>query len=388
MHHYMTYTYKTLSITTPELAELWRSSVPNLAFAGSTHLADAILAISALHMRSQCPNNAELVRASHAYMASCLNHYSNSLQEGINPNNASALFLTSTLIAVQSTATRIFNKDDISFALATSGGHRVRDVNGATSVYQPPLSWFHSFQGVKTVVSASWPWLKESEMILTIIDSQPVLHLNFSRASEGFFGHLLDDLDEELAVLDLLTSGTGAHGAASSSSSPAGGATDIVTSTRQAYQHAVATLNWAHAKPGKGTLAFPATVSKRLVELLGERRPRALAILACFLALLKVVDNVWWLHGMARREVLGIVSLFNSDYFGPEIERKWWPHLEWAVRVALYDMGNQSQSFIPADIWGSTWSSEPQSEITFTTHIDMLSELLNPSSPPPPTDNT
>ena len=94
---------------------------------------------------------------------------------------------------------------------------------------------------------------------------------------------------------------------------------DIVTSTRQAYQHAVATLNWAHSKPGKGALAFPATVSKRFVELPEERRPRALAILASFLSLLKVVDNVWWLHGMARREVLGIVSLFNSDYFGPEI---------------------------------------------------------------------
>jgi hypothetical protein len=151
----------------------------------------------------------------------------------------------------------------------------------------------------------------------------------------------------------------------------------------------VATLNWAHNKPDRGALTFPATVSKRFVELLEERRPRALAILASFLALLKVVDNIWWLHGMARREVLGIVSLFNSDYFGPDIERKWWPHLEWAVRIVLYDPGTQSPDFIPADIWGSSWYPEQQSEISFTTHIEMLSELVNPGSPlPQPPDDT
>ncbi|ROW18043.1 hypothetical protein VPNG_00017 [Cytospora leucostoma] len=387
MHHYMNNTYKTLSITSPENTDLWGSAIPRLAFTGSTYLVDAILAVAALHMRSQCPSDTELVRASHAYMASCLNDYSNSLQNGINASNAAALFLTSTLIAFQSTATRIFTKDESPFALTTAEFDHGRHTSGAASAYQPPLIWFHSFQGVKTVVAASWPWLKENDIVRTIIDSQPVLHLNFSRASEGFFGHLLDGMDEELATLGSLTPGIGGQDAASRSGSPGGEPKDAVTNTRQAYQHAVATLNWAHNKPGKGALAFPATVSKRFVELLEERRPRALAILASFLALLKVVDDVWWLHGMARREVLGIVSLFNSDYFGPEIERKWWPHLEWAVRIVLYDPGSQSPSFIPADIWGSSWCSEQQSEITFTTHIEMLSTLVNPSSPLPPPPN-
>lgn len=387
MHHYTNHTYKTLSITSPEIADLWGSAVPRLAFEGSAYLVDAILAIAALHMRSQCPSDTELVRASHAYMASCLNGYSNSLQNGINASNAAALFLTSTLIAFQSTATRIFTKDESPFALTTAERDHGRNISGAASGYQPPLSWFHSFQGVKTVVAASWPWLKENDIVLTIIDSQPVLHLNFSRASEGFFGHLLDGMEEELANLGSLTPGIGGQDAASRSGSPGGEPRDAVRSTRQAYQHAVATLNWAHNKPGKGALAFPATVSKRFVELLEERRPRALAILASFLALLKVVDDVWWLHGMARREVLGIVSLFNSDYFGPEIERKWWPHLEWAVRIVLYDPGSQSPRTIPADVWGASWCSEQQSEITFTTHIEMLSTLVNPGSPLPPPPN-
>lgn len=383
MHHYTNHTYKTLSITSPEIADLWGSAVPHLALAGSTHLVDAILAVAALHMRSQNPSDTELVSASHAYMASCLNDYSTNLQSGINANNAVTLFLTSTLIAFQSTATRIFTKDESPFALTTAASDRARGASGVTSVYQPPLSWFHSFQGVKTVVAASWPWLKENDIVLMIINSQPVLHLNFSQASEGFFGHLLDGLDEELAAMV-----TGVHDGASSHGSTGGEQKEILTSTRQAYQHAVATLNWAHSKPGKGALAFPATVSKRFVELLEERRPRALAILASFLALLKVVDNVWWLHGMARREVLGIVSLFNSDYFGPDVEREWWPHLEWAVRLILYDPGNQSPNFIPAEIWGSSWCPEQQNEIRFTTHIEMLSELVNQGASLPTPPNT
>lgn len=382
MHHYTNHTYKTLSFTSPEIADLWGSAVPHLALAGSTHLVDAILAVAALHMRSRNPSDTELVSASHAYMASCLNDYSSTLQNGINANNAAVLFLTSALIAFQSTATRIFTKDESPFALTAAGSDRGRGISGVTSVYQPPLSWFHSFQGVKTVVAASWPWLKDNDIVLTIIDAQPVLHLNFSQASEGFFGHLLDGLDEELAPL-----AAAVQDPASNHGSPGASPKEILTATRQAYQHAVATLNWAHNKPGRGALTFPATVSKRFVELLEERRPRALAILASFLALLKVVDNIWWLHGMARREVLGIVSLFNSDYFGPDIERKWWPHLEWAVRIVLYDPGTQSPNFIPADIWGSSWCPEQQSEISFTTHIEMLSELVNPGSPLPQPPN-
>lgn len=394
MHQYTKYTYKTLSVSSPELADLWGVNVPGLAFTGSPHLMDALLAVSALHLRSFCPNDKDLVRASHAYMISCVNRYSNSLSNGIDATNAQTLFLTASLIAFQSTASRIFSKDESHFALGNPGE---LGSNGAGSnTYQPPLTWFHAFQGVKTVVAASWPWLKQSEVILSIIDSQPVLNLNFRRASDGFFGHLLNGLDEECPPPDPSHSANGEPAGSHNCAEPGPGgsaAMDAATSTRQAYQHAVATLNWAHAKPGKGVLAFPATVSKRFVELIEERRPRALAILASFFALLKIMDHVWWLQGTARREVLGIVSLFNSDYFGPDVERKWWPHLEWAVRVALYDTGQSGSHFIPAEIWGpSGWGfddGEQSGTTKFTTHIDMYSELVNPGSPlPAVTGNT
>lgn len=373
MHQYAHFTHKTIPVMSPGIHNLWGVSVPDLAFAGNQQLMDAILAISALHIRSYNPHDKDMIRASHAYMASCLSAYTGDLATGISAGNAVAMFLTSSLIALQSTATRIFFKDEGHFALGTFP--RMEAV-GFGSTYQPPLAWFHAFQGVKSIVAASWSWLKESDVILSIIDAQPVLNLDFSHAAEGFFGHLMNGMEEELA--------TQFPFAMAVNESVPPGETDLASSTRQAYQHAVATLNWAHIKPGKGALAFPATVSKRFVELIEERRPRALAILACFFALLKVLDHVWWLQGMARREVLGIVSLFNSDYFGPDIEKKWWPHLEWAVRIALYDTGQGGHHYIPAEVWGSAWSLEDEEgDVKFTSHIDMLSGLVNPDDEMP-----
>ncbi|KAJ9134000.1 Sterol uptake control protein 2 [Pleurostoma richardsiae] len=376
MHQYTSSTSATFALTAPVTEDIWRDKIPHIAFAGSSHLTDSMLAVAALHLRTITPNDKDLVRASHAYMASSLAEYSETLKKGINSANAEALFLTSTLIAFQSTATRIFNKDESAFAIAVPGEGQYR---GAPHGYTPPLSWFHAFQGVKAITAASWPYLKNSGVVVPIIDSQPVLLLDFSTASEGFFGHLLEELDEELTEFSAASFGNDTPDGhdVPMIGGPNFPGTDVVTLTRHAYQHAVATLNWAHKTPVKRALAFPATVSKRFVELIEERRPRALAILACFFALLKTLDNVWWLQGMARREVLGVVSLFNSDFFGHDIERKWWPHLEWAVRVALYDDG-QNSCFVPPEIWGTNWQVEETGKAPhtkFTNHIEMLSQM-------------
>ncbi len=365
LHQYITYTSKTLSLASSKNEEIWRDTVPLMAFAGSSHLTDAVLAIAALHLRSLNPGDRELVRASHAYMASCLRQYSQALNDGITQSNAVPLFLTCALIAFQSTATRIFTKDELGLLRGS----------GPAGCYSLPLAWFHSFQGVKAVTAASWTWIRQSDVVRGIIDSQPVLRLDFASTKDAFFGHLLDGLDEELAALPEDAPGPGlpAIGAESLPSS------SLASSTRQAYEHAVTVLNWAHNIPhGGASLAFPATVSRRYVELLEERKPRAIAILACFFALLKSLDGIWWLRGISRREVLGCVSLFNSDLFGPDIEQRWWPHIEWAVRVALFDDSKQP-GHIPPEVWGTIRQDDDAAHEshTFVKHIDVLSEFLS-----------
>jgi hypothetical protein len=431
MHQYTALTCKTFTFTAPVTEDIWKITVPNLAFSGSQHLTDAILAVAALHLRSMMPNDKELVRASHAYMAASLAEYSAALTKGINPANAESLFLTSALIAFQATATRVFMKDE---------GNDIdtdRNRNQSSGCYTIPFSWFHAFQGVKAITAASWQYLRGSPVVTEVINSQAVLQLDFSAGPNTFFGHLLDGLDEELAAmagdsvsciqpilqdgaptstapLTPQTPSSASYPQPSHPQQPPGGkppspaTADRIASTRQAYQHAVAVLNWAHKIPHKGApLAFPATVSRRFIELLEERRPRALAILACFFALLKSMDNIWWLHGMARREVLGVVSLFNSDYFGPDAYRTWWPHLEWAMRIAMYEpppgqqqQQQQQQSVngsggvnppIPPEIWGADWYAEEkaleecqQRQGGFVRHIELVSQMTSAVESIPP----
>jgi len=425
MHHYTAYTFKTFTSTAPLTEDIWRVTDPKLAFGGARHLADAVLAVAALHLRSKSPGDKELIRASHAYMAASIAEYSEALGRGIDETNAEALFLTSTLIAFQSTATRTFMKDEITFSGTTNRADEGTERAAQLGVYAVPFSYFHSFQGVKAITAASWQYIRHSPVVIQIINSQVALQLDFTTSSRGFFGHLLDGLEEELSTMDVrVRPCPAADGEAtfpavpdgqppqsesqSQQTKPEDGAAQglpdtTVQTTRQAYQHAVAVLNWAHKIPHKGApLAFPATVSRRFVELLEERRPRALAVLACYFALLRSLDGAWWLHGMARREVLGVVSLFNSDYFGAEAYRRWWPHLEWAMRIALWEDrgeggtgqgiqgegqdgdGEVGTSNIPPEIWGADWATEEQilelrkEGADFVSQIEMVSQMVSP----------
>lgn len=342
LHQYTTSTCKTLLTNSPATDDIWQKAVPDMAFRGTTYLADAMLSVAALHLRSQKPTDKDLVQASHAYSAATLSAYVNTLNKGITAENAEALFLTASLIAFQATAQRIFIKDDA-------------EVNGSdgASRYTVPMAWFHAFQGVKTVVATSWQWIRNSNIVQAVIDSQPSFQLDLNpHGPNSFFGHLLDGLDEELA-----------------NETP-----DKETATSQGYCHAVSVLNWAHKNPyPPAGLAFPATVSRRFVEVVDEKRPRSLAILACFFALLKRMDNVWWLEDVTRREVMGLVSLFESG-------SSWWRHLEWPIRIALWDGGT-----IPPDVWGVDYEKEAESTKghgdSMVSHIELFSKLTsNPQS--------
>ncbi|KAL3961882.1 hypothetical protein ACCO45_003405 [Purpureocillium lilacinum] len=330
LHHFTTSTASTLFTTQqPTNEDVWQRAVPQIAFQGKDYLMDAVLSVAALHLRTQHPNDKALIRASHAYAASTLAEYCASLERGITADNAEALFLTATLIAFQSTASRIFAKDD--------GDADAAEPNNR---YTLPMPWFHAFQGVKTIVASSWQWIRNSEVVKAVIDSQPSFQLDLNpRGPKSFFGHLLDGLDDELATENRFQ----------------------ITATSQAYSHAVSVLNWAHKnKYAPATLAFPASVSRRFVELVEEKRPRALRFWPASLR-----SSSAWIT-----EVMGLVSLFESG-------SSWWRHLEWPVRIAHWE-----GSTIPPDVWGAECEEQPQADKGFVetmmSHIELLTKMTNP----------
>jgi len=242
----------------------------------------------------------------------------------VNEQNAEALFSTAALIAFQSSASRQFDSE-----------------------YVIPLSWFHSFQGVKAIVMSSWQWLRNSDRVYAIISSQPALNLDLDPERKSFFAPLLEGMDAQLAEED-------------ESTRPA---------TQSCYEHAVACLNWAHHRPHRGAiLSFAATVSRRFIDLLALQDPRTLVIIACFFAMTRAVDDVWWLHGVARREVFGIFNILPQE---------WWEKLEWPIKIATHE------GPLNEEVWGASWA--PKDDFAgghIHNHIDMLADLMNQTVPP------
>ncbi|TGO16083.1 hypothetical protein BTUL_0032g00460 [Botrytis tulipae] len=335
MHHYTATTSKTLSNDESQDVA-WSVIVPSLAY-DSPYLMDAILAVSALHLRILQPEDRSLARASHSYMASALAQYSSLLSQGPSQSNAEALFCTAALIAFQASASRCVENG----------------IDGdSDSGYVLPLAWFHSFQGVKTIVITSWHWLRNSAKIFPIINGQPPLILDFDPERRGFFAFLLEGID---------------HASNSDDAS-------IDADTKQAYEHAVAMLNWSHQKPERARiLSFAATVTRRYIDLLKRQDPRALVIVSCFFAMTRIVDDIWWLQGVAKREVTGIFSLLPEE---------WWPKMDWPMRIAYFE------GRLDEDTWGSCWHTEgtPKREEGFNgnliSHIDMLAKIMNAAPPP------
>ena len=61
-------------------------------------------------------------------------------------------------------------------------------------------------------------------------------------------------------------------------------------------------------------MAFGAMVPSRYKSLVRAGAPRALVILAYHFAIVKAVDDVWWLRGIPEREVFGIQSLLPERW--------------------------------------------------------------------------
>ena len=72
---------------------------------------------------------------------------------------------------------------------------------------------------------------------------------------------------------------------------------------------------------------WPGTVSQRFIEIMQERRPEALVILAHYCVLLKKVDSCWWLAGVGNRMLAAIYQA---------LEQAWRPWIEWPLLHPLY----------------------------------------------------
>lgn len=61
-------------------------------------------------------------------------------------------------------------------------------------------------------------------------------------------------------------------------------------------------------------VVFPSFLGSDFVALAQDRRPRALVIIAHFLAFAKLVQGVWWMEGISNKDILHICDLLGEEW--------------------------------------------------------------------------
>jgi hypothetical protein len=260
----------------------WSNWVVGLALS-TPSLMDALLGLSAFHLRLSNLSDKTLSEASHKYMARAIVGHARQLREGVNADNARELIAMSTCIA---------------FHAATSQWFLVDSDQKRVFLF---LHWFHPWQGLKALLAASWQYI-QGEEISNLIQCEKLVEHNFRNLKDPQlqrlqrFSFLLSDLRRE----------------------------DLDPETLDAYESSVSYLSEIHTNPVFETvLKFTVGVSHRFVELVSIQDPRTLTIVGYFFMLLKKLNGVWWLEGTADREFKILMGILPEEWRGK---------MNWAVR--------------------------------------------------------
>jgi hypothetical protein len=285
MHHYSTLTCAQLPDGHDLHArQLWAVDIPQRAFKCELVL-HAILAIAAQHLWALTPNEPSLAVASRSYFDMAIRSHRTELAQP-DRQTAESLLATAILLTHHTWV----------------ASHSV----AADEPYVLPLQTYYMARGIQSLFNQMFPWLKGSGY-LWYAEQQPLVDESEAACQNEFLQTGLEDLDglfqrfgrENVNVKDQKIYRQTASELASMYSSISTGA------PQQWLQRRVATM--------------PLRVPPRFLELLELHDPIALALLARNIALLNVIDPVWWLHGagnhqVAEHAIRGIEGLLPMDW--------------------------------------------------------------------------
>jgi hypothetical protein len=294
-HHFTTQTSQTLpSSADPEVAEIWKEYVPQLALR-HTALLDVIYSLAALHLALSGSPTTELVSAHRHYMDSALRGHRQDVCY-INQSNMDTVWITSCLVR------------SVVFAALQ---------NRKIDPYTPPREWLQTASMAAPTFAALWervtsdPEAEASRAITIFNDSAFVAsyHAALQDANRQRFEHLLERTlprdQDELWNDDI----------------------------RKAYEH---TLNYLGAiqlgtDAGESAklmslrlMGFASIVPSRFIDLVLNGQQRALIVLAHFFGLMTPYTDHWCIGSTPRREILGIQTI---------IAEEWQPLMRWPVSV-------------------------------------------------------
>ena len=334
LHHFMSIVTYTFPACNQQMyKDMWSIDAVRLAFE-FPFLFNAILAISALHLvcdtsrqayfyaKDSNPEAAErITRAPHMltsvkadfakvhrmYMNLAIQQQRDALQN-FSTENADAIFVASILLAYQSI--------------------RLIPDRSESSAYLPPVQWMRMSKAIQIVVEAVMPVMRSDSVVAFILnltlgpDFRDMKSPEDPLASREQFKHLLDydkfpepgsPSPEEDAKIKYV------YGR-------------VLSYVGDTYQSLL-----DKETPRlilRRIMYLPVLNPGTFINLVEERRPRALIILAHGLALAKAVDEHWWVRGLAEREVKGIQSALPAE---------WWWAMEWPLSMIKAGENSTSQ---------------------------------------------
>ena len=293
LHHYLVNTSATFSaFHNPKVRVAWTVDVPQLANSYPS-LLYALLSVSALHLSKAKPQDLDMKAAHRRYLDLALRSHRKAIDR-FDADSVDAVCFTSVLIVLDAFAA-------------------LQDRAQGQS-YEPPMQWLRMSNGAWNVFHLAWQWIRDGSpaAVTALVRSTPILSDYESLFSERN--------REEFADLLLPVRGE------SLNHDQRGGDLDD-RETRDAYERTLSYIGSIRKAIRAGEhslgicrwlLAFAVVLPGKMIELLEEKKPRALVVLAHYFALAGPVagdlEAVWWIGAIARREVEGIQGCLPDEW--------------------------------------------------------------------------
>jgi hypothetical protein len=300
LFHFTSFTAKHdfLSSTDENVLKMWQYTAPSLAFE-HPFLLNAIISIAALHTAKTSPERRDMAEVHRTYFNTAISQHRDAVRD-LSVANAEAVCLSSILISLPA------------FILLQ---------NTEVGSYSPPLQLFRLQAGTVKMFQTALPLVPHTSEVNAIMAAAPIVQDFINESKRDIYRAPFKNLVSWRAVDEIVSAES------QEAFSVALGFIGYILTAIESGQHDVFHIR-------RLLYSVPNIIPSAFVKRLQDNDPRALTILAYYFSLFKAADGIWWMRGIAEREVLGIQSILPEQW-------------QWAVAWSLQKLASFAASTLP-----------------------------------------
>jgi hypothetical protein len=300
LFHFITFTAKHdfLSSKDETVLKMWQYTAPSLAFE-HPFLLNAIISIAALHTAKTSPERRDMAEAHRTYFNTAISQHRDAVRD-LSAANAEAVCLSTVLISLPA------------FILLQ---------NTEVGSYSPPLQLFRLQAGTVNLFQTAFPLVPCTSEVNAIMTAAPIIEAFKNESKRDIYRVPFTNLVSWRAADEMVSAES------QEAFSVALGFIGYILTAIESGQHDVFHIR-------RLLYSVPTIIPPIFVKRLQDKDPRALTILSYYFSLFKAADGIWWMRGIAEREVLGIQSILPEQW-------------QWAVAWSLQKLASFAASTLP-----------------------------------------